>query len=59
MDGGPLVDAQDAIRHATSALQVGDPSVIAARTGLTTIANFRTADVAVGGQGAPLTSTFD
>ncbi|MEZ4864757.1 MAG: anhydro-N-acetylmuramic acid kinase [Caldilineaceae bacterium] len=45
--------------HVTSTLQLGDPSVIAARTGVTTIGNFRVADVAVGGQGAPLVSTFD
>lgn len=40
-------------------LQLGDPSVVAARTGVTTIGDFRTADVALGGQGAPLTSFAD
>ncbi len=42
-----------------STLQLGDPSVIAVRTGVTTVGNFRVADVAAQGQGAPLVSTFD
>jgi len=39
-------------------LQIGDPNVIATATGLTTVADFRRADVALGGEGAPLTTAF-
>lgn len=41
-----------------SSLQLGDPSLIAARTGVTVVADFRRADVARGGQGAPLVPAF-
>ncbi|MGA9422182.1 MAG: anhydro-N-acetylmuramic acid kinase, partial [Rhodanobacteraceae bacterium] len=39
-------------------IQIGDPSVIAERTGVCTIGDFRRADVAAGGQGAPLMPAF-
>ncbi len=39
-------------------LQLGDPNVVAARTGITTVADFRRLDVALGGQGAPLVCAF-
>ena len=39
-------------------MQIGDPSIIAAGTGIDTVADFRRMDMALGGQAAPLLPPF-
>jgi anhydro-N-acetylmuramic acid kinase len=52
----PADCAGEAVR---ATLQIGNPSTLATRLGVPVVGDFRSADVALGGQGAPLVPYFD
>lgn len=54
---GQTIKHDPNIEHAYT-LQIGDPNTLSALTNITVVADFRRKDIALGGQGAPLTPAF-
>ena len=50
---------EKADKKVRSTLQIAEPSIIAQETGVTTVGDFRTRDIAAGGEGAPLVPYAD
>ncbi|MBI4832099.1 MAG: anhydro-N-acetylmuramic acid kinase [Candidatus Lindowbacteria bacterium] len=57
--GQTIYHLPDARSSCRSTLQIAEPCVIAERTGIVTVADFRVRDVAAGGYGAPLIPYVD